>query len=287
MIILATVDIDHKKVIFPKNKQTARGVTLNIIFKILSSITEKIARKAYVEFCDGKCHWADVLTEIKGFDAENRLVYKKNIAGVWKYNHTGHKLIASSKDVGVTTITTIYSDDGQRTIYESEDYDGSVQQETWFEYNAQNKLIKKKTVNMYNAHSSAWTFVDYEYNQNGVLEKTIETSEKDGKKDEGYIKTFYNEKGLEIRSDEYMVDPLNFFTYKFKYDNADNLISYSISSMGTSTITYQYDSQNNCIREKHDDGQEILYKTVVEKKGNLVIKKKYTYRCPEKKTGEA
>lgn len=255
---------------------------LNFFLKILSAIAEKFTQKAYVEFCDGKYHWAYVRTEVKRFDAENRLVYKKDGTGVWKYNHSGHKLVASSKDIGVNTITKIYSDDGQRIIYESKDFDGKVDEETWYEYDAQNKLIKKKTVNMYNAHSSAWTFVDYEYNQNGVLEKTIETSEKDGKKDNGYIKTFYNEKGLEIRSDEYMVDPLNFFTYKFKYDNADNLISYSISSMGTSTITYQYDSQNNCIREKHDDGQEILYKTVVDKKNNLTIKKTYTYHCPQK-----
>lgn len=69
------------------------------------------------------------------------------------------------------TITTIYSDDGLRIIYKSEDIDGEVEQETWYEYNEQNKLVKTKTINMYNAHSSICTFVDYEYNQNGYLEK--------------------------------------------------------------------------------------------------------------------
>lgn len=258
---------------------------LNFFLKILSAIAEKFTQKAYVEFCDGKYHWAYVRTEVKRFDAENRLVYKKDGTGVWKYNHSGHKLVASSKDVGVTTITTIYSDDGQRTIYESEDFDGSVQQETWFEYNAQNKLVKKKTLNIYSTHSSAWTFVDYEYNQNGFLEKTVETSEKDGKKDKGYTRIFYNEKGLEIRRDDYVVLEYGsyYFTTKSEYDDANNLISSSISSMGTLTITYQYDSQNNCIRRKYDDGKEALYKTVVEKKGNLVIKKEYTYCCPEKR----
>lgn len=259
---------------------------MNIIFKILSSITEIIANKAYVDFCDKKYHWANILTEIKGFDAENRLIYKNDITGTWEYTHSGHKLIASSKDVRVTTI---YSDDGQRTIYESEDFDGDVHQETWFEYNAQNKLVKKKTVIIHSTLCSEWTIVDYEYNQNGaliktietsksdgqedegyiepfyivdyeynqngVLEKTIETIERDGKKDEGYIQTFYNEKGLKTSLEDFMDAPRYFFLMK-----------------------YEYDSQNNCIREKFDNGQETLYKTVVEKKGNFVIKKVYVYR---------
>ena len=260
---------------------------MNTILKILSSITEKIAYKAYVEFCDGKYHWADVATEIKGFDSDNRLVYEREVSGrVWNYKYSGHKIVATAKESSfTTTITNVFSDDNQRKIYVSEDTDGEVEQETWYEYNEQNQLVRTKTINIYNAHSSAWTFVDYEYNQNGILKKTIETSEKDGKKDESNEVIFYNEKGLMTRVDDYVVTDKSshFITMEYKYDDANNPISDLVD--GRIVTTYEYDNENNKIREKNYDGSEVLFKTVSKKKGNLTIKKVYTYRHPGKEDG--
>ena len=259
---------------------------MNIILKILSCITEKIAYKAYVDFCDGQYHWADVETEIKGFDSDNRLVYEREVSGrVWKYKYSGHKVVAEHNGSShVTTITNVFSDDNQRKIYTSEDTDGDINEETWYEYNEQNKLIKTKTIDIYSAHSSAWTFVDYEYNQNGILKKTIETSETNGKKDEGYKKTFYNEKGLMASFEEHIVTDryTDHLITVFEYDDANNLISDWIGPPKVLT-TYEYDKENNKIREKHYDGSEVLFKTVSKKKGNLYIKKVYIYHHPEKK----
>lgn len=278
------VKYHEQKSYFPE-KQTNRGVDLNIILKILSCITEKIAYKAYVDFCDGQYHWASVETEVKEFDSENKLVYEKEVSGrIWKYKYSGHKVVARDNGSSfVTTITNVFSVDNQRKIYTSEDRNGDVNEETWYEYNEQNKLIKTKTIDIYSAHSSAWTFVDYEYNQNGILEKTTESYETNGKKNEGDKTTFYNEKGLMTRLDEYIVTDkyTEYISTEFKYDDANNLISDLVERK--ILTTYEYDNENNKIRERHYDGSEVLFKTVSKKKGNLYIKKVYTYRHLGKK----
>lgn len=245
---------------------------MNTILKILSSITEKIADIACVEFCDGKYHWANV-DEVKIFDGDNKLFYERDRSGrVWMYEYSGHKIVASTKEYP-STITNVFSADNQRKIYVSEDTDGEVTQETWYEYNEQNKLVRTKK------YSAGWTFVDYEYNQNGVLEKTIETHDIN----ESIQEIFYNEKGLMTEVfDRIVTDKsIYFVTEEYKYDDANNLISYLFE--GRTRTTYEYDNENNKIREKHHDGSEVLFKTVSKKKDGLTIKKVYTtYRHPGK-----
>ena len=247
---------------------------------------EKVAKKAYVEFCDGKYHWA-VLSELRIFDVQNKLIYKWEKDGpTWKYEYSGHRDIAYyDSSVGRVTTTKIYSDD-YRIIYESEEDSCEIREETWYEYNEQNKLIKKKIVGMCDSQPYFWTYVDYQYNKDGVLEKIVETVKDLKKKTESIEKEkFFNERGLLIREIE-INEEYGDFVNLYEYDEADNLVSDTLINLGSIKTTYKYDDSNNMICRKHYDGSEDFYKTISEKKGNLTIKKVYMYKAPSTKTAE-